>query len=498
MLNKFKIVGVIGAGTMGIGIAEVAASHNHKVYLFDMNKEYAVKAKAIMSKRLASRVERGKITQEHCQQIIDNVVIIDGLAELSDSRLVIEAIVENLEVKQKLFEQLQFICKKGTLFASNTSSISITAIASALVSPENMIGLHFFNPAPVMKLVEVVAGLRSSQESINNGLALCEFWNKTAVLAKSSPGFIVNRVARPFYGEALKMLQEQVYNPQTMDVLMTSAGFRMGPFTLMDLIGMDINLSVSETVFENMYYDARYRPSLIQAEMVSANLLGKKTGEGFYKYDGTEKPTANFQTQQKAPRFVSLSKEKTHLHSIEQSIKSSKYFVATEHEGSPSIQVGECAIYLSNGQSCDQRVKSIDQKYLAQIDLMLEYESCPIIHIAFDSQCPTEAKNHIIGMFQILNKQVLVCQDLPALVVMRTVCLLINEAADAIENGVCSENDVDLAMQKGVNYPIGLIAWAHKIGFEQVVETLDNLHQWFGDDRYRTSPWLRKHTKIMQ
>lgn len=492
MINKYKNIGVIGAGTMGIGIAEVAASHGQQVFLYDLNHEFAQAAKENMEKRLVSRVERGKISAQFRHQLIDNIILVDELTKLDDCQLVIEAIVENLEIKQNLFKDLERICKEDTLLASNTSSISITAIAAVLDKPENMIGLHFFNPAPVMKLVEVVSGLRSSQNSINDGIALCDFWNKTAVLAKSSPGFIVNRVARPFYGEALKMLQEQVSNPQTMDALMTSAGFRMGPFTLMDLIGMDINLSVSETVFENMYYDARYRPSLIQQEMVSANLLGKKTGEGFYKYDGSENPTVKFQAQQKAPKFVSLCKEQTSLYSIEQLIKSSKYFVATEHEGNPSIQVGECAIYLSNGQTCNQRVKSINQKYLAQIDLMLDFESCPIIHIAFDVQCPEETKNHIVGMFQVLNKQVIVCQDLPALIVMRTVCLLINEAADAIENGVCNENDVDLAMQKGVNYPIGLIAWAHKIGIEHVVETLDNLHQWFGDDRYRTSPWLRR------
>ncbi len=491
MLNKFKNIGVIGAGTMGIGIAEVAASHGHQVFLFDLNHEFANSAKQTMANRLLSRVERGKIKPEFRQQIIDNIVVISELNQLSASQLVIEAIVEKLEIKQSLFKDLEELCNENTLFASNTSSISITAIAASLNKPENMIGLHFFNPAPVMQLVEVVAGLRSSQTSLNDGVALCDFWHKTAVLAKSSPGFIVNRVARPFYGEALKILQEQVSNPQTMDALMTSAGFRMGPFTLMDLIGMDINLSVSKTVFKSMYYDARYRPSLIQSEMVSANLLGKKTGEGFYKYDGSEKPTVNYQAQHKAPKFVSLSKEKTPLYSIEQAIKSSKYFVATEHEGGPSIQVGECALYLSNGQTCNQRVESNDQKYLAQVDLMLDYKQCPIIHISFDSQCPVDTKNHIVGMFQVLNKQVLVCEDLPALIVMRTVCLLINEAGDAIENGVCNENDVDLAMQKGVNYPIGLLAWANIIGIEHVVETLDNLHQWFGDDRYRVSPWLR-------
>ena len=493
MQNKFKNIGVIGAGTMGIGIAEVAASHNQKAYLFDLNNDLANSAKASMSKRLSSRVERGKITENQKQAIVDNIIVIDDVNQLSVCELVIEAIVEKLSVKQSVFKELENICQDSTLFATNTSSISVTAIASCLKYPENMIGLHFFNPAPVMKLVEVIAGMRSSQKNIDAGIDLCYFWNKTPVLAQSTPGFIVNRVARPFYGEALKMLQEQVAEPQTIDALMTSAGFRMGPFTLMDLIGMDINLSVSQTVFKSMYFDPRYRPSLIQEEMVSANLLGKKTGEGFYKYDNSQRPVAEFSLPQDAAKYVSLCKDATQLDVLESAIKNSKHFIATEHEGSPSIQVGECAIYLTNGQTCNQRIKTINQKHLVQVDLMLDFDTCPILHISFDSHCPQETQNEIIGMFQKLGKQVVICQDLPGLVVMRTVSLLINEAADAIENGVCSENDVDLAMQKGVNYPIGLIAWAHKIGFKFVVETLDNLHQWFGDDRYRVSPWLRRH-----
>jgi 3-hydroxybutyryl-CoA dehydrogenase len=492
MLNKYKNVGVVGAGTMGMGIAEVAASHNQLVFLYDLNNEFAQSAKQIMAKRLSSRVERGKITEQFRQQIINNIVVVDDLSDLKDCQLVIEAIIENLKIKKNLFKDLQEICHADTLFASNTSSISITAIAACLNKPENMIGLHFFNPAPVMKLVEVIAGMRSSQANLQDGRDLCEFWNKTPVLAQSTPGFIVNRVARPFYGEALKMLQEQVAKPEVIDGLMVSAGFRMGPFTLMDLIGMDINLSVSQTVYKSMYYDARYRPSLIQQEMVAANLLGKKTAEGFYQYDGAHKPEVKYEKQQQAPEYVSLSLESTPLKAIENQIKASPDFIATQHEGGASIEVEDCAIMLSNGQTCNQRVKSLSQKYLAQLDLVLDYATCPVIHLSFDKNCPVETKNHIIGLFQSLDKQVVVSEDVPALIVMRTVCMLINEAADAIANGVCNKNDVDLAMQKGVNYPIGLIAWAHKIGIKRVVETLDNLHQWFGDDRYRVSAWLRK------
>ena len=492
MLSKFKNVGVIGAGTMGIGIAEVAASHMQQVYLYDVNFEFAKSAKNTMEKRLQSRVDRGKITPELFNAIVTNITVVDDINKLSDCHLVIEAIIENLEIKQNLFKQLQGICNEDTIFASNTSSISITAIASTLDKPENMIGLHFFNPAPVMKLVEVIAGLRSSKENLDDGMKLCKLWNKTAVLAQSSPGFIVNRVARPFYGEALKMLQEQLADPVTIDTLMTSAGFRMGPFALMDLIGMDINLSVSQTVFASMYYDPRYRPSLIQSEMVAANYLGKKTGQGFYKYDGSEKPSINFEAEHKSAQYVSISSITTPLNDLAEELKSNKHIVTSHHKDGVSIQIDDCAILLSNGQTCQQRSESFIQKHMAQVDLSLDFDACPIIHLSFNKSCPTFLKNKVIGTFQKIGKKVIVSEDVPALVVMRTVCLLVNEAADAIENGVCSEKDVDLAMQKGVNYPIGLIEWANKIGIHHVVETLDNLHHWFGDDKYRVSTWMRK------
>ena len=493
MLQKIKNIAVVGAGTMGIGIAEVAASHGQSVKLYDVNFNFALGAKEAMAKRLDARVQRGKISEQQRQTILDNIDVVKDLTALATCQLIVEAIVENLSIKQELFKSLQSICAKDTLFASNTSSISITAIASVLDKPENMIGLHFFNPAPVMKLVEVIAGFRSSEKQLDLGSRLCHFWHKIPVIAQSSPGFIVNRVARPFYGEALKMLQEGVTKTECIDVLMQSAGFRMGPFSLMDLIGIDINLAVSKTVYASMYNDPRYRPSLIQEEMVAANMLGKKTGQGFYAYhDQKEKPDVAYEPRRTAAKYVSLNLDKQLLADIAKNIKASKHFVVTEHEAGACIQVGECAVLLSNGQTCDQRLQSLPYKHLAQLDLMLDYERCEIIHLAFDSGCDQQTREHIIGMFQLLHKKVMLAQDLPGLVVMRTVCMLINEAADAIENGVCSENDVDLAMQKGVNYPIGLLQWANVLGYAQVVEVLENLQQWFGDDRYRVSPWLRK------
>ena len=470
MLEKFKNVAVIGAGTMGMGIAEVAATAGHNVKVYDLNSDFAEKSKQKMMDRLNSRVQRGKISEELSQLISNHVSIVKTLSELSDSHLVIEAIVENLEIKQNLFKELQEICNVNTFYTTNTSSISVTAIASVLNQPENMIGLHFFNPAPVMQLVEVIAGLKSSQENLEDGLELCRSWKKMPVLAESTPGFIVNRVARPFYGEALKMLQEQVSNHQTIDTIMQSAGFRMGPFELMDLIGIDVNLSVSKTVYQEMFYDPRYKPSLIQQEMVYAGMLGRKSGQGFYDYQNSEQSDCvGYENLQKFDEDISNPFEKLNEHS--------------------EIEIDGCLVVLSNGQTCSQRQKS---KPIAQFDLCLDYEKAEVLTLSFAGNFPQEIQQKIVALAQNTGKQVVVIDDNPALIAMRTVCMLINEAADAIENGVCSREAVDLAMQKGVNYPIGLIDWAEKLGFDKVVETLDNLYQWFGDDRYRTSSWLRK------
>ncbi len=477
---------------MGIGIAEVAANANQVVKVYDVNYDFAISQKNTVAQRLASRLKRGRITASQQQQILDNIQIVSDLSDLKDCRLIIEAIVENLKIKQNLLQELQEIVADDCLFASNTSSISITAIASVLDQAERMIGLHFFNPAPVMQLVEVVAGMKSSQQSLNDGLALCQLWQKTAVLTQSTPGFIVNRVARPFYGEALKLLQEQVAKVPTIDGIMRAAGFRMGPFRLMDLIGIDINLAVSKTVYAAMYNDPRYRPSFIQEEMVAAQMLGKKSGSGFYDYSDEQKPQLAFVAKKKPAKSVSISTNVGYLSALAQQIKKIPDIIITEHLGGACLQVHDCVILLSNGQTCNQRCQQLPDKHVCQLDLCLDYEHAEIIHVTFDAQCCTTTQEHIVGIFQAFGKKVIIGKDTPALIAMRSVAMLINEAADAIENGVCNENDVDLAMQKGVNYPIGLITWAHKIGIPHVVEVLDNLHCWFGDDRYRVSPWLRQ------
>jgi 3-hydroxybutyryl-CoA dehydrogenase len=296
--SKYTI-GVIGAGTMGSGIAQVAATADHPVILHDSNSEVLAKAKSGLEKIHSRLVEKGRIDQATANRILDNISYSHSLEACDQCQFVVEAIVENLDVKQEVFSRIEKIAADEATLATNTSSLSVTSIAGACDNPGRVIGTHFFNPAPLMALVEIVPGLSTSQQTIDSARTLISNWGKTTVLAKDTPGFIVNRVARPFYGEAIRILEEGIADAATIDWAMREiGGFRMGPFELMDLIGNDVNLKVTETVFEAFFYDPRFRPSFTQKRMVAANRLGKKTGHGYYDYSpGAAQPEPNTDTQ---------------------------------------------------------------------------------------------------------------------------------------------------------------------------------------------------------
>jgi 3-hydroxybutyryl-CoA dehydrogenase len=278
-------VGVIGSGTMGSGIAQVAATAGCKVNLYDTNPVALEKAQSSLSGILDRLIEKGRIDADEKSRIEGNISYIDSLEDLSDSDLVIEAIIENLEIKQNLFRELEAILSKKAILASNTSSLSIASIASALKNPMRCIGMHFFNPAPLMRLVEVIPAVQTSEKTKITAIETIESWGKLVAVAKDTPGFIVNRVARPFYGEAIRIYEEGIADIATIDWAMKSiGGFRMGPFELMDFIGNDVNYTVTETVFEAFYYDPRYKPSFTQRRLTEAGYLGRKTAKGYYNY----------------------------------------------------------------------------------------------------------------------------------------------------------------------------------------------------------------------
>lgn len=373
-------IGIIGAGTMGIGIAQVAATNGCKVWVYDANAKQVETATLGLEKTLTKLVDKQKISGEKMTEILANISIATELKDFKDCELIIEAIIENKEIKTKVFTELENHVSESCIIGSNTSSISITSLGAELKYPERFIGIHFFNPAPLMPLVEVIPSLLTEKSLPEKIYSLMKDWGKTPVIAKDMPGFIVNRIARPYYGEGLRMVEENIATVEQVDDAMKTIGnFKMGPFELMDLIGVDVNFSVTKTVYNEYFYDPKYKPSLLQQRMSEAKLHGRKTGKGFYDYaEGAVKPEP-------------------------------------------------------------QKDEALYQQ-----------------------------------------------------IFLRIISMLINEAVEAKRLGIANDQDLELAMQKGVNYPKGLLAWGEEIGYAKISETLQDLYEEYQEERYRQSPLLRK------
>jgi 3-hydroxybutyryl-CoA dehydrogenase len=295
MFTQQSIIGVVGSGAMGLGIGQISATQHHKTIIFDSSIEAIEKAKKNLSATLSKLIEKQKISEEHANEIKSNLLFTNSINDLKDCHLIIEAIIENLSIKQSVFKDLEAIVSESCVLASNTSSLSITSIASVCKLPKRVIGIHFFNPATLMPLVEIIPGIATDLNIAKNCKAIIDSWKKITVMAKDTPGFIVNRVARPYYSEALRIFEEQIADIATIDWAMKEfGGFKMGPFELMDLIGHDVNYIVTETVWTQFYFDPRFKPALSQKRLLEANLLGKKSGKGFYDYaEGAINPLPN-------------------------------------------------------------------------------------------------------------------------------------------------------------------------------------------------------------
>tara|TARA_R110002033_G_scaffold171191_1_gene217739 strand:- start:42395 stop:43933 length:1539 start_codon:yes stop_codon:yes gene_type:complete len=498
-LNQSTVIGVIGAGAMGAGIAQVAAQAGHQVKLYDNREGVAQTAIDSMAKQMAKLVERNKFTSEQVQQILARLSVANSLDDLSDAGLVVEAIVENIDVKKAIFDTLESVCTANCILASNTSSISVTRLAAGMKYPARMVGMHFFNPAPIMKLVEVVSGLATDSD-----VAACVYetalnWGKKPVYAASTPGFIVNRVARPFYAESFRLRQEQVADCATLDTLLKGAGgFRMGAFELTDMIGHDVNYAVTCSVFDAYYGDFRFQPSLIQKDLVDAGFLGRKTGQGFYSYqEGAEKPEAQIVSVSSSTNASNIqcevSEEIGHLTGLVERLSQAGIQV-TKASGLAKgyLKIGSALLALTDGRMACERAKDEQLSDLVLVDLALDYQSATHIALSRSASTSEEAFNDVVQCLDQLGIKVSEVVDSPALVVMRTVAMLANEAADAVLQGVATAEGVDTAMCFGVNYPKGPLAWAESIGVADVETVLRNLQLSYGEDRYRPSLLIRR------
>ncbi|RSZ56709.1 3-hydroxyacyl-CoA dehydrogenase PaaC [Massilia atriviolacea] len=516
-LEQGSIVAVIGSGAMGAGIAQVAAAAGYPVKLFDTRPGAVDKAIADIGKVYATLVDKGRMSGEAAIAARARLHSVASLKEVIDAALVVEAIVENLDVKRMLFADLENVVGDDCILATNTSSISVTAIAAPLRRPQRLVGMHFFNPVPLMALVEVISGLATDAAVAETVYATAAAWGKNPVHARSTPGFIVNRVARPFYAEGLRLLQEQAADAATLDAVMRDCGgFRMGPFELMDLIGHDVNFSVTQSVFNAYFGDPRFSPSVLQQEMVNAGFFGRKSGRGFYRYgEGAAKAAASEEAAQARPEVVSISIDAdlanianiagsadiagSVVQPLEQRLAAAGFTVGhrkpLEHAGeseAPAFHCNGAAIFLTDGRSATERAHANRHPDTVLFDLALDYGKATRIALARADQCGDAAWNAAVGLFQAAGFVVTRLDDVPGMAVMRTVAMLANEAADAVNQGVCTAPAVDIAMQKGVNYPRGPLAWANAAGIGHIVTVLANLAATYGEDRYRVSPLLRR------
>lgn len=468
-LNDSRIL-VVGAGLMGAGIAQVAAQAGHAVQLYDSRAGAAEAAKAKLAQTLDGLVAKGRLTADAAAATLARITPVDAPAP---AELAIEAIVENLDLKRALFAELEALLPPEAVIATNTSSISVTALARGMQKPERLVGMHFFNPVPLMKLVEVVSGLGTAPEVAQAVFDLATRWGKTAVHARSTPGFIVNRIARPYYAEALMLLQDRAAAPELIDACLRAAGFRMGPCELMDLIGHDTNFAVTNSVFAANFFDRRFTPSLVQQELVDAGFLGRKSGRGFYRYpDGAPALPAVNLPRPAAAQIVVHGRG-----------PAAERFAAALPEAVRELDGDWIGLSVDGRQLrlTDGRRAAELARGAAVFDLPLAASG----DIAYAGDAATASWLTLLGLTPRA------VADVPGLIVARTIAMLINEATDAVQQGVCDEAGADAAMKLGVNYPAGPFEWLARWDRRAVVALLDRLDQHHRGERYRVSPYLK-------
>jgi 3-hydroxybutyryl-CoA dehydrogenase len=507
MTPQFKSVALVGTGAMGQGIAQLCAQAQSAVYLFDTQEGAADRALSRLQSQWTKLVEKNKITQEAANTFISRLHVVHSLEELSQCDLVIEAILEQLPLKQNLFKTLEDICSPECSFASNTSSLSITSIASGMKDPSRLAGFHFFNPVPLMRVIEVVQGLKTAPRLVQALLSYGAQLGHTTILTQDTPGFVINHAGRAFPTEALRILSESVTDHASIDaILKDQAGFKLGPFELMDLTSLDVSHPVMESIYHQYFEEPRYRPSYITTQRLAGGIVGKKVGEGFYQYvDGVAQYPAHI-TQPSLKNSSEGEREQLHRSPVwvhpkaarVEELKTLLSALGAQVESAPAPSEKALCIVAPLGLdvSTCAVLYGLDPARTVGIDMLL-----PDAATKRRVLCSNPSLRHdMLHLAQVIftadAKPVSTLRDSAGFVTQRVLACIVNIASDICQQSICSPKDLDLAVPLGLGYPKGPLSLGDELGVQNVFEILFNLQTVYSDPRYRPSPWLRRRAAL--
>ncbi len=497
--TSFPIIGIVGTGAMGRGIAQIAAQAGSEVLLLDAQPGAAEAARSALLAQWQRLEDKGRASESQVKSWASLLRPVANVADLSACTLVVEAIVERLDAKQALFAQLESVVRPDAILATNTSSLSVTAIAAGLQHPSRCAGFHFFNPVPLMKVVEVVAGLRTDTTVCTRLAAYAREMGHQPVQAQDTPGFIVNHAGRGFGTEALRIVGEGVADFATVDrILRDQVGFKLGPFELMDLTALDVSHPVMESIYRQYYDEPRFRPSVITAQRLAGGLVGKKAGEGFYRYvDGAAQvppePAAPVVADADMPP-VWVSTRAARRAELYQLLKDLGARIETGT--SPSPQAITLVAPLGFDVTTVAVVERLDPARTIGIDMLIDDAATKRRVLATNPATRVDIRDAAHALFARDGKAVSVIRDSGGFVTQRVVATIVNIATDICQQRICSPQDLETAVTLGLGYPLGPLAMGNRWGPTNILEVLFNLQTVYGDPRYRPSPWLRRRGAI--
>ena len=492
--SQHTTIGIIGTGAMGRGIAQIAAQAGCRVLLLDAREGAAAEAKVALEKQWGKLVEKGKLTADAAASAAERLEVVAGMLDLTYANVVVEAIVEQLDAKRALFKELDDIVSADCVLATNTSSLSVTSIAAGTAFPGRVAGFHFFNPVPLMKVVEVVAGALTDSAALDLLTMLAAEWGHTPVRAQDTPGFIVNHAGRGYVTEALAVLRERVADVPVIDaILREAAGFRLGPFELLDLTGLDVSHPVMESIYRQYYDDPRYRPSPIAAQRLAAGLLGRKSGRGFYHHDGATNPEAPVSSAPPWAAPVWVSNAQPEAAAAVRGLLQ-KFGAQVETAGLPSSTALIVVTPLGTDVSACVEAEGLDAKRTLGVDTLLDLAKrrTPISSPATDATIAAQAQ----ALFAVDGVPASLIADSAGFVAQRVLASIINIGCEIAQQGVCSPADLDRAVELGLGYPKGPLGWGDHLGASRVLAILNALLERTGDPRYRPSLWLVRRVAL--